>query len=199
MSGCPIFERVTMINTSPPSVPEFVGKRLPGQQPGASGIPPGGPGPPPSGQAQSMNGIIMPVPPPGVPPPTSGATPNGVHPLSPSQQQQLTVHNSAVVNSLQQDTSGGNKNSDLFNNEALVAATAIAAAAQQQAGQQQQQQPSSLERDYYGCYCLKFIVKNGTHTTEEKVLDDFGKYGEVVDIRGPGLFSGLRGNHVYVR
>ena len=30
-------------------------------------------------------------------------------------------------------------------------------------------------------------------------MEDFGKYGEVVDVRGPGLFSGLRGNHVYVR
>ena len=59
--------------------------------------------------------------------------------------------------------------------------------------------PCALERDYYGCYCLKFIVKNGTHITEDKVMEDFGKYGEVVDVRGPGLFSGLRGNHVYVR
>ena len=58
---------------------------------------------------------------------------------------------------------------------------------------------STLEKDYYGCYCLKFIVKNGTHITEEKVIEDFGAYGEVVDVRGPGLFSGLRGNHVYVR
>jgi hypothetical protein len=48
--------------------------------------------------------------------------------------------------------------------------------------------PSSLEKDYYGCYCLKFIVKNGTHITEEKVLEDFGQFGEVVDVRGPGLF-----------
>merc|ERR1719410_3397762 len=59
--------------------------------------------------------------------------------------------------------------------------------------------PCALERDYYGCYCLKFIVKNGTHITEDKVMEDFGTYGEVVDVRGPGLFSGLRGNHVYVR
>lgn len=59
--------------------------------------------------------------------------------------------------------------------------------------------PPNLERDYYGCYCLKFIVKNGSHITEEKVLEDFGHFGEVVDVRGPGLFSGLRGNHVYVR
>jgi len=58
---------------------------------------------------------------------------------------------------------------------------------------------TNLEKDYYGCYCLKFIVKNGTHITEEKVVEDFGVYGEVVDVRGPGLFSGLRGNHVYVR
>ncbi len=56
-----------------------------------------------------------------------------------------------------------------------------------------------LEKDYYGCYCLKFIVKNGTHITEEKVQEDFGHFGDVVDVRGPGLFSGLRGNHVYVR
>ena len=46
---------------------------------------------------------------------------------------------------------------------------------------------------------VKFIVKNGTHITEDKVLEDFGQFGEVVDVRGPGLFSGLRGNHVYVR
>lgn len=59
--------------------------------------------------------------------------------------------------------------------------------------------PATLERDYYGCYCLKFIVKNGTHITEEKVMEDFGHFGDVVDVRGPGLFSGLRGNHVYVR
>lgn len=63
----------------------------------------------------------------------------------------------------------------------------------------EQETPCTLERDYYGCYCLKFIVKNGTHITEDKVMEDFGKYGEVVDVRGPGLFSGLRGNHVYVR
>ena len=47
--------------------------------------------------------------------------------------------------------------------------------------------PCALERDYYGCYCLKFIVKNGTHITEDKVMEDFGTYGEVVDVRGPGL------------
>ena len=64
---------------------------------------------------------------------------------------------------------------------------------------QELDQPCALERDYYGCYCLKFIVKNGTHITEDKVMEDFGNYGEVVDVRGPGLFSGLRGNHVYVR
>ena len=63
----------------------------------------------------------------------------------------------------------------------------------------EQEPPCALERDYYGCYCLKFIVKNGTHITEDKVMEDFGNYGEVVDVRGPGLFSGLRGNHVYVR
>ena len=77
---------------------------------------------------------------------------------------------------------------------AALAAAAVAAAA---AAAQNNTQP--LERDYYGCYCLKFIVKNGTHTTEDKVLEDFGAFGDVVDVRGPGLFSGLRGNHVYVR
>ena len=76
-----------------------------------------------------------------------------------------------------------------------AAAAAAAAAATAAAGSSSQ----LLERDYYGCYCLKFIVKNGTHTTEDKVLEDFGAFGDVVDVRGPGLFSGLRGNHVYVR
>jgi len=66
-------------------------------------------------------------------------------------------------------------------------------------GPQEADPPCALERDYYGCYCLKFIVKNGSHITEDKVMEDFGNYGEVVDVRGPGLFSGLRGNHVYVR
>ena len=66
-------------------------------------------------------------------------------------------------------------------------------------GSAAEETPCSLERDYYGCYCLKFIVKNGTHTTEDKVVEDFGAFGDVVDVRGPGLFSGLRGNHVYVR
>jgi RNA recognition motif-containing protein len=70
---------------------------------------------------------------------------------------------------------------------------------QQQPQQQQQQQQAVLEKDYYGCFCLKFIVKNGSHITEDKVQEDFGQFGEVVDVRGPGLFSGLRGNHVYVR
>ena len=59
--------------------------------------------------------------------------------------------------------------------------------------------PCALERDYYGCYCIKFIVKNGSHITEDKVMEDFGNYGEVVEVRGPGLFSGLCSNHVYVR
>ena len=69
----------------------------------------------------------------------------------------------------------------------------------QQQGPPPPQVQAVLEKDYYGCYCLKFIVKNGSHITEEKVVEDFGHFGEVVDVRGPGLFSGLRGNHVYVR
>ena len=123
MSACPLFDRITMINTSPPSATEYVGKRLP----------------------MTSNGVGQPI---------AQPQQNGLAPMSPP---------------------------GVNNKEAgeLV--------------------PSSLEKDYYGCYCLKFIVKNGTHITEDKVLEDFGQFGEVVDIRGPGLFSGLRGNHVYVR
>ena len=122
MSACPLFDRITMINTSPPSATEYVGKRLP----------------------MTSNGVGQPQQ-------------NGLAPMSPP---------------------GNNK-------EAAAASAELV--------------PGSLEKDYYGCYCLKFIVKNGTHITEDKVLEDFGQFGEVVDIRGPGLFSGLRGNHVYVR
>ena len=112
-----------MINTSPPSATEYVGKRLP----------------------MTSNGVGQPI---------AQPQQNGLAPMSPP---------------------------GLNNKEAAELV------------------PSSLEKDYYGCYCLKFIVKNGTHITEDKVLEDFGQFGEVVDIRGPGLFSGLRGNHVYVR
>ena len=112
-----------MINTSPPSATEYVGKRLP----------------------ITSNGVGQPI---------AQPQQNGIAPMSPP-----GVNNKEAAE--------------------LV--------------------PSSLEKDYYGCYCLKFIVKNGTHITEDKVLEDFGQFGEVVDIRGPGLFSGLRGNHVYVR
>ena len=123
MSACPLFDRITMINTSPPSATEYVGKRLP----------------------ITSNGVGQPI---------AQPQQNGIAPMSPP-----GVNNKEAAE--------------------LV--------------------PSSLEKDYYGCYCLKFIVKNGTHITEDKVLEDFGQFGEVVDIRGPGLFSGLRGNHVYVR
>ena len=57
--------------------------------------------------------------------------------------------------------------------------------------------PCALERDYYGCYCLKFYNKTG-EVTEQQVLEDFGMYGEVVDVRGPGLFD-VTGDDVYVR
>jgi uncharacterized beta-barrel protein YwiB (DUF1934 family) len=53
------------------------------------------------------------------------------------------------------------------------------------------------EKDYFGCYCLKFYNKSGD-ITEEKVLKDFGQFGEVVDVRGPGLFD-VTGDDVYVR
>lgn len=56
-----------------------------------------------------------------------------------------------------------------------------------------------VKKDFYGCYCLKFLVKEGTQITEEMVENDFKAFGEVVDVRGPGLYSGLRGNYVYVR
>merc|ERR550539_2388102 len=53
------------------------------------------------------------------------------------------------------------------------------------------------EKDYFGCYCLKFYNKTG-EVTEQQVLEDFGMYGEVVDVRGPGLFD-VTGDDVYVR
>ena len=53
------------------------------------------------------------------------------------------------------------------------------------------------EKDYFGCFCLKFYNKTG-EITYEKVLEDFSQYGEVVDIRGPGLFD-VTGDDVYVR
>merc|ERR1719158_785667 len=56
------------------------------------------------------------------------------------------------------------------------------------------------EKDYFGTYCMKFYNTQGTATyaSEEKVRRDFGRYGEIVDIRGPGLFH-TSGNDVYVR
>jgi len=56
------------------------------------------------------------------------------------------------------------------------------------------------ERDYTGCYCLKFYnnMDSPYHATEEEVRKDFGNFGHIVDIRGPGLFE-THGNDVYVR
>jgi len=56
------------------------------------------------------------------------------------------------------------------------------------------------EKDYFGTYCMKFYNTQGTHNyaSEMEVRDEFGRYGEVVDIRGPGLFD-VVGNDVYVR
>jgi len=56
------------------------------------------------------------------------------------------------------------------------------------------------EKDYCGTYCMKFYNTKGTpnYATESQVKEDFGRYGEVVDIRGPGLFD-VPGDDVYVR
>ena len=64
----------------------------------------------------------------------------------------------------------------------MAAAAAIASGnmANDKQASSEEVTPSSLEKDYYGCYCLKFIVKNGTHITEEKVLEDFGQFGKLI-------------------
>jgi len=56
------------------------------------------------------------------------------------------------------------------------------------------------DKDYFGTYCMKFYNTHGTptHASEVQVRRDFGRYGEVVDVRGPGLFE-TSGNDVYVR
>eukprot|EP00092_Neocalanus_flemingeri_P037998 GFUD01041366.1.p1 GENE.GFUD01041366.1~~GFUD01041366.1.p1 ORF type:complete len:522 (+),score=119.58 GFUD01041366.1:35-1600(+) len=56
------------------------------------------------------------------------------------------------------------------------------------------------DKDYFGTYCMKFYNTKGTpnYVTEQKVMEDFGQYGEVVDVRGPGLFD-VPGDDVYVR
>ena len=48
--------------------------------------------------------------------------------------------------------------------------------------------------------CMKFYNTKGApnYATETQVKDDFGRYGEVVDIKGPGLFD-VPGDDVYVR
>jgi len=57
-----------------------------------------------------------------------------------------------------------------------------------------------VEKDYFGTYCMKFYNTKGTpnYATDEQVREDFGRYGEVVDVRGPGLFD-VAGDDVYVR
>jgi len=57
-----------------------------------------------------------------------------------------------------------------------------------------------VEKDYFGTYCMKFYNTKGTpnYATEKQVREDFGQYGEVVDVRGPGLFD-VAGDDVYVR
>jgi len=56
------------------------------------------------------------------------------------------------------------------------------------------------EKDYFGTYCMKFYNTQGTscYASEAQVQRDFERYGQVVDIRGPGLFE-TSGNDVYVR
>jgi len=56
------------------------------------------------------------------------------------------------------------------------------------------------EKDYFGTYCMKFYNTQGTpnYASEMEVREDFGRYGEVVDIRGPGLYD-VAGDDVYVR
>ena len=44
-----------------------------------------------------------------------------------------------------------------------------------------------LERDFYGCFCLKFRIKQGSSVTEEKIYSDFGRFGEVLDVWGAGF------------
>ena len=56
------------------------------------------------------------------------------------------------------------------------------------------------ETDYTGYYCLRFdnIGTERYRATEEDVRGDFEKFGEVVDVRGAGLFD-VRNTEVYVR
>jgi len=56
------------------------------------------------------------------------------------------------------------------------------------------------ETDYTGYYCLRFdnIGTERFRATEEDVRGDFEKFGEVVDVRGAGLFD-VRNTEVYVR
>eukprot|EP00092_Neocalanus_flemingeri_P020880 GFUD01022621.1.p1 GENE.GFUD01022621.1~~GFUD01022621.1.p1 ORF type:complete len:497 (+),score=148.31 GFUD01022621.1:56-1546(+) len=44
-----------------------------------------------------------------------------------------------------------------------------------------------LERDFYGCYCLKFRIKHGSSVTEDQIFRDFGTHGEVLDVWGAGF------------
>ena len=56
------------------------------------------------------------------------------------------------------------------------------------------------ETDYTGYYCLRFdnIGTERYRATEEDVRGDFEKFGEVVDVRGAGLFD-VKNTEVYVR
>jgi len=56
------------------------------------------------------------------------------------------------------------------------------------------------EKDYYDTYCMKFYNTQGSpsYRTEGEIRQEFGQYGEVVDVRGPGLFE-TGGDDVYVR
>ena len=174
MSACSILDRITMINTPPPN--DLAGGLI----------------------VKHQNQRV----------PHSGAPPSenhhhhhshqhhNNHHSSHHQQQPLnnqTLPHTSIMNGTTSVDRGGG--TGLPNNSALGAVPNGV----QEVNGELISASCMLERDYYGCYCLKFIVKNGTHITEDKVLEDFGAYGDVVDVRGPGLFSGLRGNHVYVR
>ncbi len=49
--------------------------------------------------------------------------------------------------------------------------------------------------DIFGCFCLSFL-NDGGNITEQKVRSSFGKFGEVVSVRGA---LGKQNGHVFVR
>ena len=53
----------------------------------------------------------------------------------------------------------------------------------------------NVEKDIFGYYCLSFLNEDGD-ISEKKVRHDFGKFGEVVSVRGA---LGKQKGHVFVR